>query len=251
MVIFKEFHTHIGLKIRAARKALDLTLEELGKRIGVTNQALSAIERGEKNPSRQTLINLARVLKTDFGEKWLADHLSEYQAEDQGVPHYIRSLDEVKEVYLFEEFLRYIYRRWQGNIGKYYPQYSASLPLKYELKQHELKEIEDAIEMINVPTHMAPPEKGVTAVLIQDWFIDDAFIGSGDVVIIMEPKGTPVGKTILAFVNDEYLIRRCVKRGRKVALIPLIDGYEPIVATLKQFVFVAEITGLIRFYPRS
>jgi transcriptional regulator with XRE-family HTH domain len=249
--MLKIFETHIGLKVRAARKALDLTLEEVGKRIGITNQALSAIERGEKNPSRQTLINLARVLKTDFGEQWLADHLSEYQAEDQAVPHYLRSLDEVKDVHLFEQFLQYMYSRWQGNIGKYYPQHSVSLPLKYELKQHELKEIKDASETINVPTHMAPPEKGITAALIQDWFIDEAFIGSGDVVIIMEPQGTPVGKTILAFVNDEYLIRRCVKRGRKVALLSLIDGHEPIVATLKQFVFVAEITGLIRFYQRS
>jgi transcriptional regulator with XRE-family HTH domain len=247
----KIFQTHIGLKIRTARKALNLTLEELGKRIGITNQALSAIERGEKNPSRQTLINLGRVLKTDFGEQWLAAHLSEYHAEDQVDPQYIQSLDQEKEVHLFREFLEYRYKRWPGNVGKDYPQQSVSIPLKYELKQHDLKEIQDASETINVPTHMVPSGKGVTAALIQDWVINEAFIGSGDVVIIVEREGTPVGKTILAFVNDEYLIRRCVKRGRKVALISLVDGYEPIVATLNQFVFVAEITGLIRFYRSS
>jgi transcriptional regulator with XRE-family HTH domain len=246
----KIFETHLGREIRAARKALNFTLEEVCKRIGITNQALSAIERGEKNPSKQTLMNLARVLKTDFGEQWLANHLSEHQAEDQDVSQNMQLLDEVKELHLFKEFLEYRYRRWHGNVGKDYQPQSVSLPLKYELNQHKLKEIKSASDTVNVPIHMVPAGKGVAAALIQDWFINEAFIGSGDVVIIMEGEGTPVGKTILAFVNDEYLIRRCVKRGRKLALVSLVDGYEPIVATRDQFVFVAEITGLIRFYGR-
>src|SRR5437764_13732109 len=101
----KEIRTHIGVKIRAARKALNLTLEELGKRIGVTNQALSAIEREEKNPSRQTLMNLARVLKTDFGERWLADDLSTDQAEIQIVSLNEKSLHKDEMVHLFRQFL--------------------------------------------------------------------------------------------------------------------------------------------------
>src|SRR5437588_208901 len=61
----------VNLQIRAARKSSGLTLDELGQQIGVSAQALSAIELGKANPSRQTLINLARVLENDFGEAWL------------------------------------------------------------------------------------------------------------------------------------------------------------------------------------
>src|SRR4051794_22936561 len=96
----------IGQRIKAARRNADLTLAEVSKRIGISNQALSAIERGKKNPSKQTLMSLARMFVNDFGEVWLSDYLSEHQAEfhlvsaPQGP-----NLDKVNLMQLFEEFL--------------------------------------------------------------------------------------------------------------------------------------------------
>ncbi len=45
-----------------------LSQTELSKRIGVTNALISAIEKGERSPSLETLIKLARQFKvsTDY-----------------------------------------------------------------------------------------------------------------------------------------------------------------------------------------
>jgi len=246
--MIKAIRTHIGVKIRAARKALNLTLEELGKRIGITNQALSAIERGEKNPSRQTLMNLARVLKTDFGERWLADYLSEDQAEIQIVSLNDKRLYKDEMVNLFKQFLDHQYGVGQLDVVEDYQQKSVSVPIMFDLSRHGISELDDPSETILVPPHMVPPNKGAVAALVKDWVVNDAFIGPGDIVIIIAAEGTPIGKTIFALVNDSYVIRRCVKKGRSVALVSLVDGFEPIETKLKQVLFMAEITGLIRFY---
>ena len=61
----------LGPQIRAARRDKNLTLVELSALIGISNQALSDIERGKKNPSKQTLMNLSRELRDGFGIEWL------------------------------------------------------------------------------------------------------------------------------------------------------------------------------------
>lgn len=246
--MIKNFQVHIGEKIRAARRASDLTLKELGEHIGVTNQALSAIERGEKNPSKQTLMSLARVLKTDFGERWLTDYLSKNQAEFQLVPLNKQSLEKGNLMQLFGEFLDFQYGVGQIQIVEDYQEKSVSIPLMYELNKRELEEIENASKTILVPPHMVPPGKAAVAAVVRDWLVNDAFIGDGDIIVLLAREGTPIGKTILAFVNDKLVIRRCTKKGRNVVLTSLVDGYEPIETKLRQFVFMAEITGLIRFY---
>jgi transcriptional regulator with XRE-family HTH domain len=248
--MIKRFQIHIGGKIRVARKASDLTLDELGKRIGITNQALSAIERGEKNPSRQTLMNLARVLNNDFGERWLAVYLSERQTEFQLVPLKKQSLDKENLMQLFSEFLNFRYGAGEIEVVEDYQERSVSVPLLYELDENGLEEINNASEIVLVPPHMVPPEKGAAAAVVRGGHFNDAFIGDGDVIVVMAREGTPIGKTILAFVNDKHVVRRCIKKGRNVVLTPLVDGYEPIETKLKQFVFLLEITGLIRFYER-
>jgi len=247
----KKAQVHIGGKIRTARKASDLTLEELGKRIGISNQALSAIERGEKNPSKQTLMNLARVLKNDFGERWLTDYLSEHQAEFQLVPLNKQSLDKENLMQLFGEFLDSRFGAGQIEVVEDYQEKSVSVPLMYKLDEHGLVEIENASETILVPPHMVPSGKGAVAAVVQDWTIDEAFISDGDIIVILAREGTPIGKTILAFVNDRLVIRHCRKKGRSVVLDPLVGGDEPIETKLRQFVFIAEITGLIRSYERD
>lgn len=50
-----------------------MTLKEVGQQIGVTHAALSKIENARSQPSRQTLIALAKLLEDDFGIDWLAD----------------------------------------------------------------------------------------------------------------------------------------------------------------------------------
>ncbi len=57
----------IGAKLRAARKALGYTLEQLADAAGLTKGFLSRVERDETSPSVATLITLCEVMSLDVG----------------------------------------------------------------------------------------------------------------------------------------------------------------------------------------
>lgn len=59
---------NLGERVRALRMSQHLSQTELSKRIGVTNALISAIEKGERSPSLETLIKLSRQFKvsTDY-----------------------------------------------------------------------------------------------------------------------------------------------------------------------------------------
>lgn len=57
-----------GEKIRALRKLLDISQEELGFRTGLDRTYISGIERGERNPSLDNIGKIAEALKTPLQE---------------------------------------------------------------------------------------------------------------------------------------------------------------------------------------
>lgn len=52
----------IGKRIRKARRALDLTQEQLAEAVGVSTSFIGHIERGTRVPSIQTLFAICRAL---------------------------------------------------------------------------------------------------------------------------------------------------------------------------------------------
>ena len=54
----------VGCRIKAARKAKKLTQEELGKKIGVSFQAIAQWETGRRNPKYETLLKISNALET-------------------------------------------------------------------------------------------------------------------------------------------------------------------------------------------
>jgi transcriptional regulator with XRE-family HTH domain len=58
----------LGKKIRARRKRLGLSQEELAHRAGVHMTYLSAIERGERNPALENLCALANALDVTLAQ---------------------------------------------------------------------------------------------------------------------------------------------------------------------------------------
>jgi transcriptional regulator with XRE-family HTH domain len=52
----------LGLKLREARQAQNLTLREIARRTGLTASLISQVERGLANPSVSSLYNMAEVL---------------------------------------------------------------------------------------------------------------------------------------------------------------------------------------------
>ncbi len=51
-----------NLKMKSARAALDLSQEELAEKCGVSRQTISAIEKGDYNPTIRLCISICRVL---------------------------------------------------------------------------------------------------------------------------------------------------------------------------------------------
>ena len=59
----------IGTRIKEIRKGAWLTLENFGKRIGITASSCSTIENGKSNPSDQTVLMICREFNVN--EDWL------------------------------------------------------------------------------------------------------------------------------------------------------------------------------------
>jgi transcriptional regulator with XRE-family HTH domain len=59
---------HLGAKLRAARRAHGLTLDQLAAATGLTKGFLSRVERDETSPSVATLVTICEVMSLDVGD---------------------------------------------------------------------------------------------------------------------------------------------------------------------------------------
>ena len=57
-----------NLKLKAARAGLDLSQQELAEKVGVTRQTISAIEKGDYNPTINLCIAICKVLGKTLDE---------------------------------------------------------------------------------------------------------------------------------------------------------------------------------------
>ena len=57
-----------NLKLKAARAGMDLSQAELADLVGVSRQTISAIEKGDYNPSINLCISICRVLGKTLDE---------------------------------------------------------------------------------------------------------------------------------------------------------------------------------------
>lgn len=77
----------LGLRMRALREARELTQEQVGERVGISQKYLSELERGMKSPSWEILVSLAHA---GFNIKLSALMFG----IDDEVPTQVRSVDE-------------------------------------------------------------------------------------------------------------------------------------------------------------
>ena len=57
-----------NLRLKAARAGLDLSQEDLANAVGVSRQTISAIEKGDYNPTINLCISICRVLGKTLDE---------------------------------------------------------------------------------------------------------------------------------------------------------------------------------------
>ena len=62
-----------NLKLKAARAGLDLSQDELAKAAGGSRQTISAIEKGDYNPTINLCISICRILGKTLDELFWPD----------------------------------------------------------------------------------------------------------------------------------------------------------------------------------
>ena len=60
-----------NLRLKAARAGLDLSQQELAERVGVSRQTISAIEKGDYNPTINLCIAICKALGKTLDELFL------------------------------------------------------------------------------------------------------------------------------------------------------------------------------------
>jgi len=57
-----------NLRLKSARAALDLSQEDLAEKVGVSRQTISAIEKGDYNPTIKLCVSICRILGKTLDE---------------------------------------------------------------------------------------------------------------------------------------------------------------------------------------
>ena len=57
-----------NLRLKAARAGLDMSQDDLARAVGVSRQTISAIEKGDYNPTIKLCISICRVLGKTLDE---------------------------------------------------------------------------------------------------------------------------------------------------------------------------------------
>ena len=63
-----------NLRLKAARAGMDLSQEDLANRCGVSRQTISAIEKGDYNPTVKLCVAICRALDVTLNELFWEDN---------------------------------------------------------------------------------------------------------------------------------------------------------------------------------
>src|SRR5258708_37323542 len=116
---YNEFLSLLGERIRALRKEKNIKQETLGVLVDKATEHISFIERGERAPSLELLLDLARVL--DVSLPYLLDVTATEQYSTEPIPAPVPSAsfpESVKEPVIPEEKRRSVFERMQNAFEK-------------------------------------------------------------------------------------------------------------------------------------
>ena len=81
---------HLGQKIRELRESQNLLLRQVAAELEVDTALMSKIERGDRNASKQLVIEIAKYLKSNEEELltlWLADKIESTIVEEPTIAY--------------------------------------------------------------------------------------------------------------------------------------------------------------------
>jgi SOS-response transcriptional repressor LexA len=233
----------VGHRIKAARKARGLTLTQLGELIGVTNQALSAIERGKVRPSRQTLKSLSKELNENFdGRQEFKLRKPRFVSSESGLAPLLPDYEEqmymrAEEAYEASKLPKPV-RRSQIEI--------VYVPIHYEILNGYTLSPYEGVDKVLAPAQMIPVLKYARAVRVIGTPMHEAFAEHGDAIILTEYSDPLDGKVVLVVVDDKVFLRRWIKDGRKVRLEAMNQKHNPLEVNPENIKCIGEVTGMLK-----
>lgn len=231
-------------------------MDDVGQQIGISAQALSAIERGGANPSKQTLINLARVLDNDFGESWLREYETGTRKLINSQPLFKakeeREPPRPYESYTWDELILQWAEEAQEAAKlprpvKLFNQKSARMPIHYEITDGDILTSYQGEGKVEIPYSLIPSIEEARCIRIKGSPIRDAFLCPEDILVLREVSIPEDDKVVLALVDKKIVIRHWELIGHKVRLTAFDPDYEPLIVPRRQVEFVGELMGVLRF----
>ena len=92
-------------RIKLLRKTLGLNQKDFGDKLGITDASVSRIEKGERNPSEQTIKSICREFNVNYA--WLLEGKGEMFS---ALPETL--LDEVAEEYDLDELDKLLVKKY-------------------------------------------------------------------------------------------------------------------------------------------
>lgn len=92
-------------RIKLLRNTLDLSQEAFGEKIGVTKTSVSRLEKGDRNPSEQTIKSICREFNVNYA--WLLEGKGDMFS---ALPETL--LDEVAEEYELDELDKLLVKKY-------------------------------------------------------------------------------------------------------------------------------------------
>lgn len=92
-------------RIKLLRKTLGLNQKDFGDKLGITDASVSRIEKGERNPSEQTIKSICREFNVNYA--WLLEGKGEMFS---ALPETL--LDEVAEEYELDELDKLLVKKY-------------------------------------------------------------------------------------------------------------------------------------------
>jgi repressor LexA len=238
----------LGKQIREARRYKNLTLVQLSGSIGISNQALSDIERGKKNPSKQTLMNLSRELEDGFEIEWLELLKGRRRIEvgDSLGKRWKRNEKENLKA-LFDRFLDFEFPVEETNTSNVdeVAGGTITIPIHGSITAAGQHRPQKEKETLLIPSRIAKP--GVNyALRVEGEILRDALIGSGDLIVLNENTQELEGKFGAVYLDEKILLRRISIKNNKARLIPANKDYDAESIPLDKLNCFGIVTGVLR-----
>ncbi|URN84988.1 LexA family transcriptional regulator [Acetobacterium wieringae] len=219
-------------RLNLLRKTLKLNQNDFGKKLGVTNTAISKLEKGERNFTEQMILSICREF--NVSEEWLKNGTGEmFVKRSPALSQFEQIIEDfdLEDLVKVREFMDMLIKVKEGSkiiqIRDHIEYISRPL---YDLPASAGNgQFLDSshYEMMDFPAGIVPPDS-TFCVRVAGNSMEPNFYDK-DVVFVKQIPVINSGEIGVFVLNGEGFIKKYVCEGENCSLVSLNPAYEPIV----------------------